>query len=104
MRPARRSPAPSPLPMTSSSITGVEGTLIGYRYGTLGYVGGSATDAISWIWALGGNYSSTTNTFSNFLADGTDSSNYSNFIGFEYTYASGNPTLVPAVASTSSAS
>jgi len=65
--------------------TAVTGTLYGYQFGTYGYVGGTASDAISWVWFVGQNYA-TASYFGNFLMDGTDSHNYSNWITFTYDY------------------
>jgi hypothetical protein len=76
-----------------SSYSAVTGTLYGYDYGTTGYQG-TGSDAISWVWYPGSNYSTAGgNSFSNWLMDGTNTSNFSNFITFGYTYTASGITL-----------
>lgn len=68
-------------------IEGVSGTLYGYQPGTIGYVGGTASDPISWIYYPGNNEVSSGGEVSgNFLMDGTDNSNTYNWIDFTYDY------------------
>jgi hypothetical protein len=76
-----------------SSVEAVTGTLTGYQDGVYGSLG-SGTDPISWVWYSPDNYATATgDVFGTFLMDGTDTSNYSNFIAFTYDYSSA-PTLV----------
>jgi hypothetical protein len=76
-----------------SSITGVNGNLTGYQYGTTGYVG-TGSDVIDAVYALNTNYSSGPPIYGNFLLDGpSDGSSSYNFIQFTYDYTNA-PTLV----------
>jgi hypothetical protein len=76
--------------VTSRLYAAVTGTLTGYQFGASGYVGGSATDAMNWVWNPTYDYSSGTNNFSNWLMDGPVQgplgSDFSNFIQFAYNY------------------
>src|ERR1700733_12883077 len=76
-----------------SSITGVNGVLTGYQYGSDGYVG-SGSDVIDAVLALNTNYSTGAPIYGNFLLDGpSDGSNAFNFIQFTYNYANA-PNLI----------
>jgi hypothetical protein len=76
-----------------SSITDVNGTLTGYQYPTVGYVGTGA-DVIDSVFALNANYSSGAPIYGNFLQDGpSDGTASFNLILFTYDYANA-PTLV----------
>jgi hypothetical protein len=75
-----------------TSVTGVNGTLTGYQYGTTSYLG-SGSDAISWVWYPGTNFATGADNFGTFLMDGTGYSNYFNFIEFTYNYSGGFLTL-----------
>jgi hypothetical protein len=78
-----------------SSITDVSGTLTGYQYPTVGYVG-TGSDVIDSVFALNTNYSSGPPIYGNFLQDGpSDGSAPFNFILFTYDYTNA-PTLVLA--------
>jgi len=76
-----------------SSIVAVDGTLTGYEAGTTGYVGGSASDMIDWVWNSY-NYALETDEYGNFLVDGPNT-DYWNWIAFTYNY-SGVPVLTLA--------
>jgi hypothetical protein len=77
-----------------SSVEAVTGTLTGYQFGTYGFVGGSATDTIDWVWEGGSNYGSGSDVYGTFLMDGpVNAYDYYNWIDFTYNY-SGAPTLV----------
>jgi hypothetical protein len=73
-----------------TSVTGVSGVLKGYQYGTSGYVGGSSSDLIDWVWFPGSNYSSGPDDFGTFLMDGPQNnySAFSDWIQFTYNYSS----------------
>jgi hypothetical protein len=73
-----------------SFVTNVTGTLTGYQFGTAGYVGGSATDSINWVWD-NVNHSTGAQNYSTFLMDGTDL-DYWHWIQFAYNYSAA-PTL-----------
>jgi hypothetical protein len=75
-----------------SRYIAVTGTLYGYQYGLSGYSGPGESDSISWVWD-GTNYSIGLDNFSNWLMDGIDVFNYSNFIQLAYNYSSA-PDLV----------
>jgi hypothetical protein len=75
-----------------SRYVAVTGTLYGYEYGTSGYAG-SGADSINWVWDDGINYSIGSKNYSSWLMDGTDHSNYYNFIQLAYNY-SGAPELL----------
>jgi hypothetical protein len=68
-----------------TSVTGVHGVLDGYQYGHAGYRG-SGADAITWVWAPGTDFATGSHTYLNYLMDGTNSSNYSNWLQFGYSY------------------
>lgn len=67
-----------------TSVTGVNGTLYGYQYGSYGYTG-TGSDLISWVWFPGTNFSGDP-VFGTFLMDGTSFTDYYNFISFTYNY------------------
>ena len=67
-----------------SSYSAVSGILRGYGYGGSSY-NPTATDSINWVWSAH-NFVSGPHAFSNFLMDGTNNSNYRNWITFGYHY------------------
>jgi hypothetical protein len=73
-----------------SSITGVNGILTGYQYGTTGYLG-SGSDPISWVYSPVTNFAADPGNFSNYLMDGTPTSTFFNVILFSYNYSGGFP-------------
>lgn len=82
-----------------TSVTGIDGILTGYDATDFSYVGGDATDHISWVLNPGYNYnySSTPNVFATYMFDGTPGDFYSvnNVLTLTYDYTSA-PTLVLA--------
>lgn len=82
-----------------TAVTGIDGTLTGYTATDFSYVGGSATDHISWVLNPGYNYnySSTPHVFATYLFDGTagDFMSVNNVMSFAYDYSAA-PTLVLA--------
>ena len=75
-----------------TSITGVDGTLTDYNYGTSGYTG-TGSDPIDWIWDPGANFdTNSATTFGTFLMDGPvdDYIDYYNFITFDIDYTNPN--------------
>ncbi len=82
-----------------TSVTGIDGILTGYTATDFSYVGGDATDHISWVLNPGYNYnySSTPNVFATYLFDGTPGDFFSvnNVLTFAYDYTAA-PTLALA--------
>jgi hypothetical protein len=77
-----------------SYVTGVNGILTGYQYGSIGYLG-SGSDLIDVVWPpIGTNYSGVSgDIFGTWLLDGTSVFDYSNYFGFSYDYTKA-PVLV----------
>jgi hypothetical protein len=71
-----------------SRYIAVTGTLYGYQYGLTGHTGTDDSDSINWVWDDGINYSIGLENYSSWLMDGTDHSNYFNFIQLAYNYSS----------------
>ncbi|MGH9563143.1 MAG: PEP-CTERM sorting domain-containing protein [Terracidiphilus sp.] len=68
-------------------IDSVSGTLYGYSPDTYGYVGGAATDPISWIYNVGTNDATGANAGGNYLMDtGSCNNGYCNWVDFTYDY------------------
>jgi hypothetical protein len=74
-----------------SSITGVDGNLTGYQYGTPDYLGGPICDAISWVYGPLTNFANDPGNFSNYLMDGTPTTTFFVSILFTYDYSGGFP-------------
>lgn len=88
-----------------TQITGVNGTLYGYQYGTFGY-SGAGSETLSWIWYQGTNFvTSGGNVFGTSLMDGPSGvytfgpGGYYNWVNFSYDYTNA-PNLALATGAT----